>query len=334
MGIFTSNIIEGGIYLDGKDFNPYALLFGNDGLIYGLDSNFDYALIPSPTSNKYTGVTFTNSDTGYAVTNLGEIIKTNDAGRSWSNISSVQNIAGANGITNTDLNTLFVCGQVLSGSVGYPAIFKSVNKGINWSCVYSATNTTESMLDFSFVDQYTGFCVSNYRILMTTDGGNNWTLKTSYVGLIPSPGGIYVNFYPTSIDMYDAFSGVVGIKYFGGSAPASYGLSAYTGAEGAIKNDLGSGTDIFDIKLINKNLGFACGGLPKYIGKTSNGSSWSFQSYLGFESFKSISFISGGTKGITAGNSGVAYYTNNSGATWAQITGLPNVYFNIAYRIK
>ena len=88
---------------------------------------------PLPQGNPLKSVYFTDSNTGYAVGDLGTILKTNNGGTTWTVLSS--------GTTNrlysvyfTDANTGYaVGGEYLSSLTQTGIILKTSDGGITWT---------------------------------------------------------------------------------------------------------------------------------------------------------------------------------------------------------
>lgn len=122
-------------------------------------------------------IKFSNSkQIGYACGVGGVIMKTSDAGTTWSTI--VPGVSGSGTITLTSVavlndSTAFVCGQT-------GTIRKTTNGGINWTTLNSGTTTYLNSIQF--VNDSLGYAAGqNGLLIKTTDGGITWSTVTTSV---------------------------------------------------------------------------------------------------------------------------------------------------------
>ena len=110
-------------------------------------------------------VHFQNPTTGYLAGPSGTMVKTNDAGLTWSQLST--------GTTQLVRDVYFPNGQIgfIVGDNGL--LRKTSNAGASWQALYSGTST--SLAAVYFTSSTTGYCVgANGTALRTQDGGNTW----------------------------------------------------------------------------------------------------------------------------------------------------------------
>lgn len=86
------------------------------------------------------------------------------------------------GVDLTDENTVYIT-TTAHGSPNVPRVYKSTNKGNNWTNIYTPSEpsiiASTSFNDIKFKDSNTGFvCSSNGRIARTTNAGVNWDIET------------------------------------------------------------------------------------------------------------------------------------------------------------
>ena len=125
---------------------------------------------PLPQGNNLNSVYFTDTDNGYAVGNLGTILKTTNAGISWTAQSSGTNNS-LRSVYFTDVNTGYVVDNL-------GTILKTTNAGTNWTAQTSGTNN--SLFSVYFTDTNNGYAVGNSgTILKTTNAGISWTAQAS-----------------------------------------------------------------------------------------------------------------------------------------------------------
>ncbi len=156
----------------------------------------------------YLGIQFVNKDTGWAVGDLGTLIKSTDGGNSWTvsetntttPILKVRSFDGqvviASGfggkiLRSTDGGETFT--QVTSGVTGDLWGLQMINDTLGWACgnANSLTKTTDGGLTWQriftpgytsdywwmdFMNESYGFIAANGKVLRTVDGGQNWEI--------------------------------------------------------------------------------------------------------------------------------------------------------------
>jgi len=109
-------------------------------------------------------VYFTNATTGFAVGTSGNIVKTNDAGATWTFLTDNSGF-NFQSIWFTDQNTGYIAS---SGS----AVLKTTDVGSTWQ----STGTGNPMFSVHFPTPSTGFSVGAFGTVMkTADAGATWT---------------------------------------------------------------------------------------------------------------------------------------------------------------
>ena len=113
-------------------------------------------------------VYFTDANTGWAVGEVGTILKTSDGGTTW----SPQTSGTPNGLTSvyfTDANT--------GWAVARGTILKTTDGGTTWSP--QTSGTTSLLFSVYFTDANTGWIAGSGTILKTINGGTAWSSQTS-----------------------------------------------------------------------------------------------------------------------------------------------------------
>lgn len=129
----------------------------------------------SGTTADLYGVYFLNDSIGYAVGDSGTILRTRDAGGTWSK-SSLGNIT-LRAVQFLDSTTGYVVGYGDSGGV----ILKTTDAGDNWDTI--TTKASGLCLAEHFMNKDTGLVVGyGHFIVKTTDGGKTWLDLSSVVG--------------------------------------------------------------------------------------------------------------------------------------------------------
>jgi len=112
-----------------------------------------------------------DAQTGYAVGDLGTILKTTDGGANW--------VSQSSGTTNNLYSVHFpVDAQTGYAAEWYGTIVKTTDGGVNWVC--QPSGTTNYLYSVTFpVDASTGYVVGEGgTILKTTNGGSSFVEQT------------------------------------------------------------------------------------------------------------------------------------------------------------
>lgn len=118
----------------------------------------------------YTDLTFTNENTGYAISRLGKIIKTTDTGITWTSLNSTVNFY-LKKIQFVNANIGYVIGGDNTGSY----LLKTINSGQSWSVINLNTAEKGSPTGMFFKNENEGYINGNKLFIKTTNGGLNWT---------------------------------------------------------------------------------------------------------------------------------------------------------------
>ncbi len=118
----------------------------------------------------YTDLTFTNENTGYAVSRLGKIVKTIDGGATWTTYTATGNIY-LKKIQFVNNNIGFVIGGDNTGSY----LLKTTNAGQTWSTINLNNPETGYPNSMFFKNENEGYITGNKLFIKTTNGGQTWT---------------------------------------------------------------------------------------------------------------------------------------------------------------
>lgn len=122
----------------------------------------------SSITNDLEDVYFADNSNGWAVGRQGKIIRTTDGGANWSEQNSG---------TTKDLNKVFMTGTTNGYAVGDGGTVIKYN-GLTWSALN--ISFSQDMYGVYFLDANTGWVSGEWgRIMMTTNGGSNWTIQMS-----------------------------------------------------------------------------------------------------------------------------------------------------------
>jgi len=142
---------------------------GNDGhILKTVNGGLNWVNMRTDTLVQLWGLQFVNSFTGYAAGSTGIIIKTTNSGVSWtSQVSGVSNALSSVYFRNE--NTGYISGSGI--------ILKTTNAGSSWVSQNAAFINFENLRQITFVDDLTGYAVSDAdRIFKTTNAGLNWNI--------------------------------------------------------------------------------------------------------------------------------------------------------------
>ena len=121
-------------------------------------------------SGLYTDLTFINETLGFAISNFGAIIKTEDGGHNWEQLLSPVDFFLSK-IQFTDSQTGYIIGGDDTG--GY--LLKTVDAGQTWQIINLNTPDKERPTGMFFLNNNTGFISGEKLFIITTDGGQSWS---------------------------------------------------------------------------------------------------------------------------------------------------------------
>jgi photosystem II stability/assembly factor-like uncharacterized protein len=140
------------------------------------DSGRTWSIQNSNTVQGLVGVHFSDTKLGTAVGWNGTIIRTTDAGVTWSNQNNP--LSG----TYLDLWGIYLASSTNGIATGEDGtILRTTNGGDNWYTISGGTG--DKLWSISFGDSLTGMIagdsISKGRLLKTTDGGKNWSMLSN-----------------------------------------------------------------------------------------------------------------------------------------------------------
>lgn len=245
-------------------------------------------------------VHFPTSTIGFAVGQNGTLIKSVDAGDSWTVLSS-GSTSTFEGVHFIDANTGLI--------VGHNIMLRTTDGGSNWSTV--SLPVSEVFMDVEFTDATTGYCIgAGGTLLKTIDAGLTWIVKNSdctrYLSKIqfptPSVGyatskGYNSNFIKTTDGGETWFNDTIDASLIYGNLESVYFIDENTGLIGSwyiyglIKTTDGglnwmdvSGSenpDLYSIDFANGSIGFAGGINGLVMTTTDAGDTWSSENISG-----------------------------------------------------
>ena len=118
-------------------------------------------VLPQPTGNHLTSVSFANEMSGVSIGSHGTILSTSDGGKTWTSIKS--------GTIQTLNDVQFVDGLV-GYAVGYlGTVIKTVDGGKSWTRI--PIGTQAPLMAVQFLDANIGYVVSNQGFIAKTSDG-------------------------------------------------------------------------------------------------------------------------------------------------------------------
>lgn len=240
------------------DYTGWAVGY-NGSIIKTIDGGENWYFKESGSNEDFNEVIFVNYNLGFSCSDQGRLIKTTDGGENWSDLYSfypgpaksvffIDEQKGwifANDHINWTINSGGIwiadnsgnCDNIndlcfTSDQVGYACgnkntggkIIKTTNGGITWTEVYYTSY--EELITIMFVDDLTGWSVSDDQVYKTTDGGLTWNIYYLHnsVGSVGEPPGLffkdYNNGWITGIDgliLYSADGGITWTKQESGT---------------------------------------------------------------------------------------------------------------------
>ena len=283
-------------------------------------SNGQWVVKTSGTTSDLMSVYFPTSNIGYAAGGSGTIVKTTNAGATWTSLTSLGKWLG--GIFFTDSVTGYAVGNDYS-------IIKTTN-GSTWVTKYQNTTPpagstgTNVLYSVYFTDANTGYAVGLYgKILKTTDAGSTWTTLTSGTTVRLNS----VCFANSTNGFIAGLSGTLLKTFNSGTSWTSTSLS--------------TSYNLYSVNFINSTTGLAVGydntsasGL--ILRTTDGGTTWVRQTISStIKTLYSVYFTDVNTAYIS-GASGVILMSTNGGTTWTTQTSnttntLLSIYFPNPY---
>lgn len=278
--------------------------------------------LQSGTSYGLYSVFFINSNTGFVVGEEGTVLKTNNAGLTWTTeVSGTTSFLSSVYFTDTIIGFIVGTNNFTGG-----VVLKTTNGGTVWApqIIYGTITRLNSVY---FTDPNTGYAVGqgyidsigDYGVILkTVDAGVNWNA-------LP-------NIFPVELSKVYFIDNNIG--YVGGSPDLGYGVYKTTDGGNTWVKKSSIGSSIF---FIDSNNGYLLHN-TSILKTTDGGTTWVQQISGTSEQLNSI-FFTDLNNGFIVGINGTILKTTNGGTTWEQqlntsINGLYSIYFinaNIGY---
>ncbi len=323
-------------------FNPDNILVGgsfdNSGLeLYRTsDGGETWALSYSNNAVGINDMQFPTDSTGYIVGNIGKVLRTDDAGNTWSEASNSSINGSLQSVWFTSPDTGFVGrtstfgmykttngGLTWSQNFGYyfttcyaihflndtlgfagsygNAIFRTTNGGENWS-LQSNPQLSENIRSFAFADSLRGMAVAGGYIYRTLNGGTTWS-STFYTGNLRSGA------------LSPSGNAIVGNLTGGILKSSDYGAS-FTNANPQSGNSTFRRIRFFG----NSSTAWVVGDGGKVLKTTNNGNSWQVQAAAPYFDYPTDLAVLNESKVLFGTEDGEIIGTANGGTTFSTQT--------------
>jgi len=297
----------------------------------------------------YAGIYFVNKDTGWAVGDLGALIKTTDGGIHWKVIETnttkpilklrsyngqIVIASGYDGLILRSTNGGETFNQVPSGvgnlfdlwglemindtlgwACGATALLKTTDGGESWLIV-NTPGYTGNLWWIEFMNERYGFVAADGNVLKTTDGGTNWEVIQA---------GDYRPLY--CLDIIDSLH--IATAGYGGTDYSAKNLYSSDGGHTWINGGPTTTEPINDIKYIGLDTGYII--MNNVIAKktTNRGQEW-IGIYAGGE--YEMQFFEEDSIGYSAGTDLRLYKTENGYENWERL--IINDYFSDVFFVS
>lgn len=266
---------------------------------------------------------FTSDQTGFALQYdnyiynwPGKIFRTTNSGKNWDSVKapSSNELRFYNIFFSSPL-TGFVTGiQRIGDSISRSFLLKTINGGEKWDSIPNQSN-----FDFGpifFTGENTGYSGANYRIIKTTNGGQNWS---------------YTNFVAGNISCIQFFTADIGFVATGNT----FGKTTNGGTNWLYTY----GTDIRKFNFINSNTALGTGPSGQFYKTSNSGNNWakysnSFTDYA----FDDVDFCDKDNGYTISWWNNKILRTTNGGSNWKElnfgatnIVNIANVNPNVCY---
>jgi photosystem II stability/assembly factor-like uncharacterized protein len=276
---------------------------------------------PTPQGRTLNAIAFSGG-VGYAVGNGGTVLSTNNAGASWSGLTT--------GTTDAleSVQVLSPSSVVVGGGGGCVTRISN-NGGQTFTRIFSIAEAgcPEPVAAFSFVSPQVGFLLlKDGSLEATSNGGETFTRKTGIPGTPSSSGG--GNDVGVAVHFLSASAGIAFVN-----EPGSGASSAYMTPDGGVswsQVTLPAGAKVTAVHFVNAQNAYAIG--PDTLLRSANGGeTWEAQKIAAGNDFRSIDCASASECILTVTSGNELVETSDGGATDSVKTTSSSLIDGVAY---
>lgn len=262
-------------------------------------------IVTSGVAVKLGKVQFVDANLVYAAGDDGTILKSTDAGVTWTDLTTNTGEPG-------DFEHLFFIDASTGWAVGDNGVVtKTTDGGTNWASQTASTGTTETLRSIFFLDNNNGYVGGSGGVLIhTNDGGTTWTPQTT--GLETAGDRIYDIYFKDSDS---------GLAVAGGGNIIS---TSDGGATWAVQSDVNGMQESWKrVRFADVNNGWVVGSAGLIYKTTDGGATWMAQTSPTTEAdfndmimIDSQNLIVVGDHNDARDITSIVVKTNDGGITW------------------
>lgn len=235
--------------------------------------------VPIDTDASFAAVCFVDTLNGWMVGGHydvagGLVARTHDGGRTWSYTSNLIDDRSASSVGINAVVFLTAQRGLVATTGG--RILATDDGGDHWRLVRSGRSPADHLSDFSFIDEWTGWCVGLGGVLRTRDGGEHWESVLRSDSDNGYLGGDAIHFHDAGHGVMVGQGGAVWLTLDGGSR---WEQAVTPWKEGEHPN-------LYDLFFVDREHGWAVGEEGTLIATTDGGLSW-FRQDVGVTDAKS-----------------------------------------------